>query len=286
MDRSTSKFSKYSLILYFLFFLVFSSCTSHESIVSTQPNLEGPRQDYARGDLQKAIEGYSAALKNYPDETAVLEDYSKVLEDIRQSADNAFHSEDYTLAEQRYSLLLRNSPRFQTIENNLSFDTEYVGHRIKDCLIAQGRGSVQNTFDADDYMNALKAFRPAIQAFPEDSSLKNNLAEALKDLHRRSEKALEKEEYAVAGKMYALLLNENHQLKDLDMSIPFSSESLEDGIKQCRIQLTRKGLELYREEKLKEAVSVWKSLLEFDPGNTEIIKAVGTAEEQLKKIKK
>jgi tetratricopeptide (TPR) repeat protein len=286
MDRSTSKFSKYSLILFFLFFLVFSSCTSHESIVSTQPNLEGPRQDYARGDLQKAIEGYSAALKNYPDETAVLEDYSKVLEDIRQSADNAFHSEDYTLAEQRYSLLLRNSPRFQTIENNLSFDTEYVGHRIKDCLIAQGRGSVQNTFDADDYMNALKAFRPAIQAFPEDSSLKNNLAEALKDLHRRSEKALEKEEYAVAGKMYALLLNENHQLKDLDMSIPFSSESLEDGIKQCRIQLTRKGLELYREEKLKEAVSVWKSLLEFDPGNTEIIKAVGTAEEQLKKIKK
>lgn len=286
MDRSTSKFSKYSLILYFLFFLVFSSCTSHESIVSTQPNLEGPRQDYARGDLQKAIEGYSAALKNYPDETAVLEDYSKVLEDIRQSADNAFHSEDYTLAEQRYSLLLRNSPRFQTIENNLSFDTEYLGHRIKDCLIAQGRGSVQNTFDADDYVNALEAFRPAIQAFPEDSSLKNNLAEALKDLHRRSEKALEKEEYAVAGKMYALLLNENHQLKDLDMSIPFSSESLEDGIKQCRIQLTRKGLELYREEKLKEAVSVWKSLLEFDPGNTEIIKAVGTAEEQLKKIKK
>jgi tetratricopeptide (TPR) repeat protein len=286
MDRSTSKFSKYSLILFFLFFLVFSSCTSHESIVSTQPNLEGPRQDYARGDLQKAIEGYSAALKNYPDETAVLEDYSKVLEDIRQSADNAFHSEDYTLAEQRYSLLLRNSPRFQTIENNLSFDTEYVGHRIKDCLIAQGRGSVQNTFDADDYVNALEAFRPAIQAFPEDSSLKNNLAEALKDLHRRSEKALEKEEYAVAGKMYALLLNENHQLKDLDMSIPFSSKSLKDGIKQCRIQLTRKGLELYREEKLKEAVSVWKSLLEFDPGNTEIIKAVGTAEEQLKKIKK
>lgn len=286
MDTSTSKFSKYSLILYFLFFLVFSSCTTHESIVSTQPNLEEPRQDYARGDLQKAIEGYSAALKNYPDETIVLEDYSHVLEEIRQSADNAFHSEDFTLAEQRYSLLLRNSPRFQTIENNLSFDTEYLGHRIKDCLIALGRGSLQNTFDADDYVNALEAFRPAIQAFPEDSSLKNNLVLALKDLHRRSEKALEKKEYAVAGKMYALLLNENHQLKDLDMSIPFSSESLEDGIKQCRIQLTRKGLELYREEKLKDAVSVWKSLLEFDPENTEIIKAVGNAEEQLKKIKK
>jgi len=286
MSSLFSKFSKCSLVLYFSFLLMFSSCVSQKKEVSVQPNLEVPRQHYAQGDLQKAIEGYSAALKRFPGESMVLENFSQVLEEINRSADQTFQAEDYDAAEQRYSLLLRNFPRFQTLEKRLSFDLEYLGHRIQDCLTARNKSLIQNTFDAGDFLNALEAYRLAIRAFPEENSLKQNLIEAVQEIHRSGEKALEEKAYAAAGKMYTFLLNEYQWLENLEMSISFSNESLEEGVKQCRIQLTRKGLELYRKKKLKEAISVWKSILEFDPENAEIKKAIGNAEEQLKKIKK
>lgn len=286
MNSLSSKFSKHSLVLYFSFFLMFSCCVSQKKEVSVQPNLEVPRQHYAQGHLQKAIEGYTAALKRFPDESMVLENFSQVLEEIKQSADRAFQAEDYATAEQRYSLLLRNFPRFQTLEKRLSFDPEYLGYRIKDCLIARSKRLIQNTFEAGDFMNGLEAYRLAIQAFPEENSLKQNLIEAVQELHKGGEKALEEKACAAAGKMYSLLLNQCQWLNNLEMSFSFSSKSLEEGIKQCRIHLTRKGLELYRKKKLKEAISVWKSILEFDPENAEIKKAIGNAEEQLKKIKK
>jgi len=286
MNSLSCKFSKYSLILYFSSFLIFPSCVSPKKEVSAQPNLEVPRQHYSQGNLQKAIQSYSKALEKYPYEPIVVENYSQVLEEIKQSADEAFQSEDYLLAEQRYSLLLRNFSRFQTFERMLSFDLEYLGHRIKECLITRSQVQRQVTIDAVDYVNTIEAYKDAIGAYPEENSLRKNLTEAIKELHRRGEKALEKEEYAMAGKLYALLLNEYQWLMDSDMPLPFSRESLGEGLKQCRIQLTRKGLGLYRKEKLKEAISVWRSILEFDPENLEIKKAIGNAEAQLKKIKK
>jgi tetratricopeptide (TPR) repeat protein len=286
MNSLFNKLSKCSLILYFSFFLMFFSCVSKKKEVSVQPNLEVPRQHYAQGHFQKAIEGYSEALKRFPDESMVLENFSQVLEEIDRSADKAFQAEDYATAEQRYSLLLRNFSSFQTLEKRLSFDPEYLGHRIKDCLIARSKGPIQITFDAGDFMNALETYKLAIRAFPEENSLKQNLFEAVQELHKSGEKALEEKAYAAAGKMYTFLLNELQWIKNLEISFSFSSKSLEEGIKQCRIQLTRKGLELYRKKKLKEAISVWKSILEFDPENAEIKKAIGNAEEQMKKIKK
>ncbi len=285
MNSLFRKLSNIPLILYFSFFVVFSSCASRKDTVP-HPNLEAPRQHYFQGDLQKAIEGYNAALEKYPDEPVVAENYSQVLEEIRQSADEAFQSENFALAGRRYSLLLSNYPLFQTLEKMLSFGPQYLGHRIKDCLTARGKTQIQDAFDPHDYVDAVEAYSLAIQAFPEENSLREDLIESLSDLHRRGEKALEEKGFAQAGKMYSFLLDVNQKLKDPEMSIPFSKESLEEGIKQCRIQLTRKGLKLYREKKLKEAISVWKSILEFDPENPEIEKAIANAEEQLKKIKK
>jgi tetratricopeptide (TPR) repeat protein len=105
-------------------------------------------------------------------------------------------------------------------------------------------------------------------------------------VHEKGKKALEEEDFALAGKMYVLLLKDYPFLTKLDPSLPFSKKSLEDGIKNCRTQLTRKGLIEYREGNLKEAISIWENLLQFDPENAEIRKAIDNAKEQLKKIKK
>jgi cytochrome c-type biogenesis protein CcmH/NrfG len=57
-------------------------------------------------------------------------------------------------------------------------------------------------------------------------------------------------------------------------------------LKKCRAQLTRDGLDQYRKGNLKEAIAIWQGLLQFDPDNAEIRKAVDTATEQLKKLQK
>jgi cytochrome c-type biogenesis protein CcmH/NrfG len=57
-------------------------------------------------------------------------------------------------------------------------------------------------------------------------------------------------------------------------------------LKSCGTQLTREGLEQYRKGNLKEAIAAWQGLLQFDPDNAEIRKAVDTATEQLKKLQK
>ena len=53
-----------------------------------------------------------------------------------------------------------------------------------------------------------------------------------------------------------------------------------------RESLTKTGLREYRNGNLAKAIAVWESLLEFDPDNEEIKKAVKTAKTQLNEILK
>jgi tetratricopeptide (TPR) repeat protein len=273
------------LVLPLFFLILFSSCVSPKKDV-IQQSLEAPRQQFSQGYLQKAIDGYTAALQKYPDVTIVIKDYIQTLEEIKTSADNAYEAKNYVSAEQRYSILLNNFSRFKTFENSLSFTPKHLSRRIKECFMARSKIQAYNAIKSGDYTKALEIHKLAIQAFPEDPPLKESLIETINEIHGEGEKALEREDYVQTGKRYALLLKEHHWLKNMDAPLPFSKNTLEEGIKHCRTLLTRKGLEHYREGKLKEAISVWKGILEFDPENEEIKKAIENAEEQLKKIKK
>jgi len=277
--------SKLFLVLPLFFLILFSSCVSQKKGV-IQQSLEAPRQQFSQGYLQKAIDGYTAELQKYPDETFVIKDFIQILEEIKTSADIAYKAKNYVSAEQRYSILLNNFSRFKTFKNSLSFTSKYLSRRIKECLFARSKIQAHNAIKSGDYTKALEIYKLTLQAFPEDPSLKENLIETVKEIHGEGEKALEREDYVQTGKRYTLLLKEHHWLKNMDAPLPFSKNTLEEGIKHCRTLLTRKGLEHYREGKLKEAISLWKGILEFDTKNEEIKKAIENAEEQLKKIKK
>jgi tetratricopeptide (TPR) repeat protein len=303
---------KVSFISSLSFLLVFSSCASNKekSVQQTiqdpkrteevqkpiikQPDrtdmihqiLEDPQQHFSQGNLQEAIDGYTEALDMYPGEPLVLEDYIRTLEEIKISADRDYKAENYQQAEEYYSVLLKNFPRFQIFEESLSFDSIYLNVRIKACLMFLKEIQAREAISAGDYEKAIDVFNEAIQTYPERDSFQKDLIETCIDMHERAKKALEREDFVLAGKMYFLLLKEYAFLAKLDPSLPFSKESLEDGIKDCRTQLTRKGLIEYREGNLKEAISIWENLLQFDPENAEIRKAIDNAKEQLKKIKK
>ncbi len=277
--------SKLSLVLFLFLLISISSCVSQKK-GAVEQSLRAPRQQFSEGDLQKAIDGYTATIQKYPDESLVLNEFIQMLEEIKTSADIAYEAKNYVLAEQRYSILLNNSSRFKTFKNSLSFTPKYLNRRIKECLMVRSKSQANNAIESGDYKKALEIYKLATQAFPEDPSLNENLIRTVIEIYAIGEKILEREDYVQAGKMYTLLLKEHPWLKNSDAPLPFSGNTLEEVIKRCRTLLTRKGLELYREGKLKEAISVWKGILEFDPENEEIRKAIENAEEQLKKIKK
>ncbi len=49
-------------------------------------------------------------------------------------------------------------------------------------------------------------------------------------------------------------------------------------------QLSQRALDEYRKGNLAEAISIWKSILVFDPNNAVIVKAIDTATIQLKNL--
>lgn len=278
--------NKTLLILSLFVLLAGFSCSLQKKDVSTQPSLEEARQHIAQNNAQKAIESYSIALQNHPDDKAILKGYIQILEEIKMSADEAFEAANYIQAESRYSTLLKNSPRFTTFKNTLSFDNRWLTLRIKECELNEIRIRVQEAMENGDYNAALDAHKKGLQTFPGWEILEENLNKTVGEIHTIGNKALAEEDYATAGLSYSALLNNYPWIKKSASPLPITSSALQNRIKRCRTQLTRMGLLQYREGKLKEAISIWKGILKFDPQNEKITKAVANAEEQLKKIKK
>ena len=178
------------------FLLVFSSCASHkeESIQQTiqgperagevqepieeQPTrtelihqaLEDPQQHFSQGNLQEAIDGYTEALDIYPGEPLVLDDYIRTLEKTKISADNDYKSQKYAQAEEYYTTLLKNFPRFKIFEESLSFDAKYLDSRIKACGIAIKDTQAQDAISAGNYAEAIDKYKEAIRVYPERDS--------------------------------------------------------------------------------------------------------------------
>ncbi|HMK77377.1 MAG TPA: hypothetical protein VK568_14510 [Thermodesulfobacteriota bacterium] len=57
-------------------------------------------------------------------------------------------------------------------------------------------------------------------------------------------------------------------------------------VRTCVKNLFESGLEQYRSGNLDEAISIWKGILAFDPGNEEVKRVVDRASLQLKNLQK
>lgn len=278
-------FSRFFSLLCLFILIISSSCQSQKKDVIKEL-LSEPQQHFSAGEFQKAIDGYHAAYEKNPDEPPVLESYLWTLERIKNSADKAYAAKNYTLSEQIYLLLTKNFSRFNTFEKSLSFDPKFLSLRIKYGRIARSEIQARSALSAGDYAKAIEAYKALLQTYPDDQTLRENLIKTATEIHQNGIKAQQGENYVKAGKAYAVLLNNYRFFSRFSPSLPFSDKSLGEGLKQCRMHLTRKGLELYRKGKLKEAISIWEGILQFDPENVEIKKAIDNATVQLKKIKK
>jgi tetratricopeptide (TPR) repeat protein len=265
--------------------LLYSGCATQKKIPPEQA-LILPQQHLVAGEYRQAIDAFNSAHRAHPAEKAIQEAFIKCLERVRQSADQAFERKNYSLAEKTYSLLFENLYSIREFQELLSFSKKYLSDRIKDCRVGAAKGRAHQALEAGDFHQALDEMQSLVRIYPGDTGMLTSLVSLSRDIKRTADLALAREDYVAAGKALYALWKDYPLLEKTGAALPFSRVDLDDGIKACRIQLTRKGLEQYRKGNLTEAIFLWQGLLAFDPDNVEIKKAVETAAEQLKKIKK
>ncbi len=251
-----------------------------------EPSLSVARQFLAAGNFQRAIDSFQSAYLRYPQEAPVRNEYIRALEQMKGDADRAFQGGGFLAAEKTYSILLKNYPRFKELEQHLSFRPPFLDRRIQECRTVLAEKRARQSLQAGDFQKTLEAYKiPGAEGI-KDPDLRAGYQHALEEVKRLADAAMAGNDFKTAGKGYAALLKEYAFAQKIGQPPSFSLKSLEEGLANCRTQITRKGLEEYRKGNLSAAIALWQGLLEFDPGNPEIKKAVETAAEQLKKLKK
>ncbi|MEW6109728.1 MAG: hypothetical protein AB1632_11260 [Nitrospirota bacterium] len=135
-----------------------------------------------------------------------------------------------------------------------------------------------------DFQKALDTHMNACAKYPEDQTLFRSYVSTVEEIKKNAGIAFDRNDFASAGRIYNILIKNYSDFRGISHSISFDRAFLIARIKECRSQLTQKGLEQYRKGNIRNAISIWESLLEFDPDNTEIRKAVENATTQLKNL--
>lgn len=264
---------------------VLASCVPSRT-PAFEPALSQSRQYYQAGEYQKAIDANAASLNKYPAERAVREEFVRTLEGINQQAQAAAAARDYASAERLFSILLENFDKYKGLEKSLSFSAASLSRSIRHCRSALEERRIARHLQAGEYDKALGVPRALSPSELRDPGRAAAFSRTMEDIKRRADGAAAARKYVEAGKAYAVLAGHYADASKLGLKLPFSKESLDEGLKRCRAELTRQGLEHYRNGELSQSISVWQGLLEFDPDNAEIRKAVETAREQQKELQK
>lgn len=139
-------------------------------------------------------------------------------------------------------------------------------------------------FSKGDYSRAIDVYKLSFAKYPENQKLLSNYLETLENIKHVADRAFEKRYYNLAGQTYYTLLRNYSYFKNFAELLSFSSEFLNARVTECRTCMSRKGLEQYRKRNFREAISIWKNLLVFDPNNIYIENAIDTATIQLKTL--
>jgi tetratricopeptide (TPR) repeat protein len=262
-----------------------SFCGAPRAPVFT-PGLEKTREYYQAGEFEKALEACHSLYLQYPEAGPVREEYVRTLEGIKSRADAALAARDYTPAEEGYTALLDRFEGYKSLRKSLTFTASDLGRLIRECRSGARETRVDRYLQAGEYEQALGTQRSLSPTELRDPGLAAGIARTMEEIKRRGDAAQARGDYAATGNAYAALAGRYSDVSRLGLRLSFGREELAEGLRRCRLELTRQGLEQYRRGNLSEAISIWRSLLRFDPENPEIEKAVETAGKQLKELQK
>lgn len=267
-----------------VFCLGFAACVSANKAAVKQTSTDSG-QALAAGDFGKALELQKQLSKNDPRNPKVLAGYVWTIEKAKKAADMYRGRGSFGPAGETYRILLDDWDGFSAFAEKLTFSRVDLETGMKDCRIALGGVQYRQELKAGRYDKALAVYQAALRDYPGDKTMRAAFAGAVDELEAVGRKALDGKSYALAGRIYVLLLRNSATFKGLETRATVSRESLAEKVELCRSGLTTSGLAEYRKGNLQKAIAAWDSLLVFDPENAEIKKAVETAKAQLGKLK-
>jgi tetratricopeptide (TPR) repeat protein len=155
---------------------------------------------------------------------------------------------------------------------------------IDKSLVDRARMKSEQYVVQGDYKSALDVYADACRKYPDDQTLFTHYIKTMKDIHHAASEAFSREDFASSGCAYSVLLKNNSYCQEL-----FRDQALDKGIlharlEDCSAQLSLRALAEYRKGNLAEAIPIWKKILEFDPNNAGVMKAMDTATIQLKNL--
>jgi len=135
-----------------------------------------------------------------------------------------------------------------------------------------------------DYKSAMDVYADAGRKHPKNPTLSTNYHKTIEDIHHAADEAFTREDFASSGRAYFVLLKNYPYYQELIPELSFDRGFLYARLEDCSSHLSQLALADYRKGNLAEAISIWKSILAFDPNNSGIAKDIDTATIQLKNL--
>jgi len=287
MTRDLEK--KAILCLWIFLFLFLASCGSlRKEQVQREMGYVGKQAqlDLKAGKFQKAIDLYREIYQKYPQDPTVRSNTIKTLESIKVSGDRAFERSHFEMAGNIYEILANNWSHFADLSLSLSFDKNLLEKKIRTSRWLFIEQQVLSYLKAGEFQKAIDICNEIYRKHPQDPMVRSNTIKTLESIKISGDRAFERNDFALAGCAYEIVLKHVSSLTRLNGSPSFDREGLTEKIKSSKKLLFENGLEQYRSGNLDQAISIWKSILAFDPENQEIKKVVDMATLQLRNLQK
>jgi len=239
----------------------------------------------ASGQYAQVLDIYKAQFDRKPQNQKIQAAARGALEEIKKKADEARSQKHYSLAMGGYLLLLKNYDYFSHLVPDLSFNSKEIEQYLKECRLENYLAQIDQSLKAKKYEQVSSLLQEALKASPGEPRLKKQIEKLLVELKSSGDSSLADLDFAQAGEYYSLAKKNWSKFKGYTGSLSFKLEDLDSGLKTCSQQLTNQGLVEYRKGNLKGAISIWETILTFDPENEQIKKAISTARAQLQQIK-
>ena len=270
-------------------FLFLSSCSllkKDQAQKQTDTLDKQVRMEIGAREFQKAIDLHREIYQKYPQDPAVRSSYIRTLESIKSRGDHAFERNDLKSAGNIYGILSKNWVHFADFSQCFSFNRNFLEKKIKTCRCLFVEEQLSSYLQAREFLKAIDICREVYQKYPQDPTVRSGFIKTLESVKTSGDRAFERSDFALAGRVYEILLKNISSVKHLNGSFSFNREGLIAKIRNCKKILFENGLEQYRSGNLNQAISLWKSILAFDPENQEIRKAVDMATLQYKNLQK
>ena len=264
-----------------------AACASANKAAIRQASTESA-SSFAAGDFAKSLGLYRDLYVRNRANGRVVKAYAAAIENVKSAGDHAREKGSYPAAQGAYRILIESWDGFSAIAPKLTFKKSDLEAGVRDCRLGLCERQFRQELGAGSHAKALATYQAALREYPGDRAVKAGYAKAAGEIRGIGAKALAAKDYAAAGKIDSLLLQNLESFEALagaDASGGSSRKELEEELRVCSLGLTNGGLVEYRKGNLENAIVLWEELLAFDPENAEIKKAVETAKAQLGKLK-